>query len=449
MSSVLTKHPAIQATIHLLGAFLICTALFLVTTILTYCIPTNLMETHLRESAIQLASEGVYHSAIEGGVTQQLDNWTVAKMLNEAAHGSSNPIRGALLNPKANVGDNKISQLADGIGVPDEELLSNYPQYWHGYLLFLKPLLLILNLSEIRELLFVMFLVLLGLVALLLSKREGIAAGLVVVASFAVFNVFVMINSLSLSACPYITLFAMLFVLWSTKNESRFLINDVLWWTVPFFVCGGLTSFFDFLCTPIMTLGMPLALLVFISRDAIDRKNAVRCAIWVFGICLCWFAGYVLIWASKWILAWLITGEDVIARGLGKVAERSAERASEAVDSLTISRIDSIIKNVGLAFPKWSIKLCIIGTIAAFALIAAMHIKQKTRPAIPSLWWVVPLFLTAMLPYMWYLFAANHSYQHSMFTYRSQIVFVFAALLFLTGLCGAKAKAALGKHLRS
>ena len=423
------KNKFVRTTLLLGIAFVACIAIAVISCILSYCIPTAAIEGNLRSSANQLSAEGIRHKEIEGGETYTFDNFTVAIMLNIASHGSDNPIRSAMLSPREDDAD-PIHGFEKGIGLPDKDVNGRYPRYWHGYLTVLKPLLVFLDLAQIRKLLFVTFIALLALVSILLAKEDGTLAGVVMATSFATFNIAVMINSLPLAACPFIALAASLFVLRTTKGRAHTLHEDSLWWVIPFFVIGCLTAFFDFLCTPIITLGVPLAILLYRSKKE-RRQDTLRCVAGAFLLCASWALGYVALFVSKWVVASLLTGEDVIADGLMKVAERSSERANEKADVGSIDRLQAVVRNVKLAFPKWSVLVAAIVVIVIVATAVYLYRKNHRRP---NLWWTLPLCLTALLPYVWYLFAANHSYQHASFTYRAQLLSVLCVGLILAGM---------------
>lgn len=99
--------------------------------------------------------------------------------------------------------------------------------------------------------------------------------------------------------------------------------------------------------------------------------------------------------------------------------------------SESISRIVAVGTNVRLAFPNWSIIINATIIVLNIAAIAYLHTRSRTSR---NLWWTLPLGATALLPYVWYILAANHSYQHSWFTYRSQLTTVLCLTLVFAGL---------------
>ena len=405
------------------------------------------MRQNLLESARQLKQEGDAYQLAYGHDSWRGDNFTVAIMLNEASHGSTDPLRYAMLNIKATDGESATLRFANGIDVPDDQITSTYAQYWHGYLTILKPLLLFLNLEQIRSLNSIVFAALVTCAAIVLSKRGGGLAGLAFVLSFVAMKCMVPMMALSLSATMYVAVLGSLFVLWRTRDNNNLLLDKGADWGVFFLVTGGMTAFFDFLCTPILTLGVPLAVLVFASRHTVE-KGILRKAL--FGLvvqCACWAIGYAFVFGSKWVLASCLTGVDVMGNGLAKLAERSGTHATESLESSSISRLDAVVKNVRLAFPKW---LLVLLLVCAMVLVFVFVFRRARGASSSSTWWLVPMFVTAALPYVWYVCAANHSYQHTWFTYRGQVVTLLCLGLVLAGLVQGDARslpASAGKHV--
>lgn len=97
--------------------------------------------------------EGNYPSWAPGKASAQLDNFTDSIMVRNAIFpGTGNLIEDAMLNPKysyrgASQTDSLLKELQ---GETENREVSRYARYWHGYLLYLK-LLLIYGLLKIFE----------------------------------------------------------------------------------------------------------------------------------------------------------------------------------------------------------------------------------------------------------------------------------------------------------
>ena len=141
--------------------------------VMAYGIPTDYMKGNMSESAGIIKTEGRYFRTMNRE-NSQLDNYTDSLMLLTASHPTTeNAWKGA----------NNVSRYYRSDKKPDEVLVDKYlgkgkgynevqySRYWHGYLVFLKPLIALFDYGTIRYLL--MFLQI-GLFALLVSKSSTI-----------------------------------------------------------------------------------------------------------------------------------------------------------------------------------------------------------------------------------------------------------------------------------
>ena len=140
----------LRAALSLLAAIL--AGVVLLTAV--YALPTARMRHNVSISLPYILSEGdryqwaPYHNGTE------LDGFTDAIMLGNAIYGGSgSPLGDALVNPRMEFtpGDSvpvdSLSRYAQGA---EDGRQVTYARYWHGYLVFLKPLLLFFTPSDIR-----------------------------------------------------------------------------------------------------------------------------------------------------------------------------------------------------------------------------------------------------------------------------------------------------------
>lgn len=121
--------------------------------VLAYSLPDEPIYQHVRESVSQLETEGIHPQVYEGFVESQLDNFTDALMLNIASDTtySSNALIAAAANCYHTYdGESVISWLTVNEEESGEASVISYARYWHGYLVILRPLLIIFNYQEIR-----------------------------------------------------------------------------------------------------------------------------------------------------------------------------------------------------------------------------------------------------------------------------------------------------------
>lgn len=109
-----------------------------------------------------------------------------------------------------------------------------------------------------------------------------------------------------------------------------------------------------------------------------------------------------------------------------RVRERSTSRPRDA------PVLQGLPKLVALTLATLHLVFHSTVIIAVVMLATAAYFYRRNHRH-PKLWWTLPLCVTWMPPYAWYLLAANHSYQHAFFTYRSQLLSVLCIGLILTG----------------
>ena len=86
-----------------------------------------------------------------------------------------------------------------------------------------------------------------------------------------------------------------------------------------------------------------------------------------------------------------------------------------------VNRIMAIGKNLFFLMGTEGIK--ILFPILLITLVGFLVMVWKLRKKAVEL---LPLIVTACMPYVWYFVLANHSYIHGFFTYRAQMVTLFS-----------------------
>lgn len=394
-------------------------------------VPTAPMIPQLKESYSQLRVEGQYHQMIAEARAWQLDNFTNALMLSMAGHGDNLGVEGAFAGYKfTGEGTDGVERLGQSIEKKVEAgsvQWTAYARYWNGWTVVLKPLLLFLNLNQIRTLFFVVMSALIAVLACASSRLEGVFAGSVVAVGFAAVSYPAACFSLSLSFCFFVALAASLVVVRraaAVRRSGADLLRGGRGWPLFFLMVGCVTAFFDFLCTPIITLGVPLALLVFLSRHKVETMPIPRVFLIGFLCCASWAVGYAGLWVSKWVISSLILGWDVVSDAVGQLLYRTGDAVAETSSSVPveITAAGAIAKNVKILFPNWALKLIGLGAVCLFA------ITILRKKFLAGFGWHAPLALVAVsvLPYFWYAAVANHSWVHYFFTYRGQLVTLVA-----------------------
>ena len=393
--------------------YLIVIACCILSIMASYCIPrTEAMKQHLSSALQTVLSEGTDKRACIDMMLFDLDNATNHIMIAKSAYkDDTNWIKTSLMNYSAT----------------DEEILTKhyldlqsdaYGRYWHGYLIVLKPLFLFLDYNGIRWLNYVLLSLLTLSCAYWSYKRIGLQTCILFVLSLCAVEGYIVPLSTQLSTMFYISLSASLIVLlWGKQLEQKRLLSNF------FFIIGGLTSFFDFLTTPVLSLGLPLSLHLLLNREGEKWRKVVKMGI-------IWLAGYASIWLSKWILVSLFTEHNMLLEALQQM---SIHMGLESVHSTNPFGDGNVLfERIYVTFTDlpsnpitlWLVFVFIIGCIT----LALLPKKEKGYNQ------NVGYLLIALIPIAWYLATGTHTGVPWRFTHRALWVTCFSLSIFLLNL---------------
>ena len=371
-------------------------ALFFCLQTLAFCLPQELMREEAKESSLVLDEEGrgwEYIFSYARGA--QLDTKTDDIMIERA---TENPDKSVLYNAMD---------------------CNGYPRYWHGYLAFLKPLMVVLSYSQIRYLYMILYMMLFAAVVMKLAKTINTAAAYTWTISLVMAYFVILPFSLQ-----YSSVFLLMFIAMLRLNK---IYHGFDWkqMGIFFLIIGMLTSYLDFLTAPLITLGMPLVYLILLQQKQYGDESFYR-NIYSIGInSFLWGVGYLGNWAAKWGLASIVLGKNVIADGLSQ----GFNRVGGIVDQTSIP--GAVAYNLFAIIPpgiegqdlKWFVVACVVILIILLILFLRFRTSRKTIIS------QIPLLVMACYPYMWYIVMSNHSQIHYIFTYRIQIIAIWAGLM--------------------
>lgn len=399
------RHLLILMAGALLGLF----ALFLV-----YCIPTDRMQLHIWQSMELIESEFASDRLLESCPATMTGNFTDCLMLEHTIYKSSTHslLEQMLYMYRGESGEGEGwapgFSLSDYLNNLPQEREVEYARYWHGYLVFLKPLFCFMTLPAWRMLSAALQMLLAGLVAMLCARRGGKVLGIGFLAALPFLYFFTLYSSLSLSICFYLTAIAMCVQL--TFHEKLLKGGYSLF----FLICGMCTSYFDFLTYPLVTLGFPLCVFLYLYRGS-PSDSVKRLA----GCSAEWGIGYLGLWALKWFLTDILTGGSTIRDGLLTVLTRTGAASAG-------SRLSGFFEVAGLnlsAFVNWGFYPVFAALLAGCVFCLFRGRKRLSRDSILN---GAVLFLVCLFPFIWWFGAQNHSQQHWMFTCKIFSITVFA-----------------------
>lgn len=409
-----------------LAAFAVTVGLLFLLLLGAYALPGGPVRQNLADSAQTIIQEGLYPSYF-GFKLFQMDNYTDTLMLMEAASADeTDPLTAMMTNTAYNVdnfetlGEDLAAYLqareAGQTGTDAGLEPFSYARYWHGYLIWLRPLLCLMPYTGVRVVQYLALAALFAATLVLLRRRCGRQAVLWFAVSQLLVTCFWVPRQVQ-----YFTCFAVAYAgcVWVLARPRR---SDVL--CLGLLVLGAVTAFCDLLVTPVLTLGLPLVCWLLQPQQRL-RAGGRQCAL-ALGGCLCWGVGYGLCWALKWVLAGLVTGQSVIADALHQIGVRTAAdtwHGMELTWGNILQFVYTTLQDRGLF---WPLVILVLAGAAVFVLCL------RSRAALGR---AAPLALAAVLPLLWFAVLRTHSIQHGWFTWRALGLTLFAGMAFLYYAC--------------
>lgn len=302
-----------------------------------------------------------------------------------------------------------------------------YSRYWQGYIVFLKPLFVFLNYTQIRYLYMFVHVICLTVLLILLAKKVTSCTAINMAISMCFAYFIILPYSLQYSSVFFVMYLASIGLL-MIPDFSKVKIEQLI---LYFWIVGSVTNYVDFLTTPLITLGIPLAIVVL--RNTMDKENMCSGGVHlkhnmlynVFILSVSW-CGYFVMWIMKWILGSIILHQNIILDAIHQANMRISSKDEDGFDSF--SRLATIKLNIydilpdGITFPKYKIMAIIL------IYLIALYFFHKSKREILNL---LPLLIIAGYPYVWYIVLTNHSNIHHFFTYRNQLISIFCILSFM------------------
>lgn len=384
-----------------------------------YLLPTERMKNHVESSIEIFYQEETYPQQVAGYKLSQLDNETDAIMLLNAIYpkGDTGAFKASMSVPRIDFRDDYSgrSELVSWLWLhkqPDKT--TEYGRYWHGYLLFLKPLLLLLDYADIRILNMIAQLFLLAYLIVSMVEKGYKKYLIPLLVTEAIINPVAIAMSLQFSSVYYIVILSLLYI--CNQNRKKLLEKDFILFTL----LGIATAFFDFLTYPLATLGMAAVFMLIKSMEENDwKKNLILVMKW----CVFWGIGYVGMWAGKWVIASFVLQKNIMM----EVFRQAKVHTSDVVIMGQHYNILQIVFRNIKVFAKWPYLLLGLG-------IGVWVVKNHVKLEIRKWKQIIPFLIIAVLPILWLMVLKEHSGLLYWFTYRGLMVTVFSLLCGLWGL---------------
>ena len=377
-----------------------------------YMLPTDRMKLNVLASVEIFDKEREYNRVIPGYVSTQLDNYTDSWMVGNAVFGdSTEPVwKKALTCKRAEYGEGPLDGLVRYVSGENGFREESYTRYWHGYLIILKPFFLFFDYADLRFVNVVLELILvISVFSKLYESGYGKEARGYIVSVLFIMPVVIPL-SIQFSIIFYVTHIAAIVLL---KYYHQIINNNMM--LLFFQLVGMMASFFDLLTYPVASLGITLVCLTLLE----SKKELLYKIKNIVFLSISWGFGYGAMWAGKWILSTIILHDNIIKDAFNQILMRSAHVQGEE----HITTLDTWLRNVEFYFEKPYLIIILICIVFTFA--GLLRNIRQLKSMMPQ---VIPFIVISVIPFVWYAFVGQHSYEHHWFTYRALITSVFAGM---------------------
>ncbi len=293
-----------------------------------------------------------------------------------------------------------------------------YARYWHGYVAFLRPLLIFLNFNEIRAL-STGLLAFLALIALmLLYKRIKFKYCFVIILALLCSEYFIMgftLQGLMTFVISMISTIIICIRFDKIKNIGLY-----------FFSIGMVTCYFDLLIHPLITLGIPMIIYLLIKQEKgkISLKEAIKIIV---KNTLLWGMGWIITNLTKWIIVDILYNRNLIYKSIMQFIFRSLGTSEE-----NLAWYMGLSNNWNWAFRH---TLMFFSTLIFYVIYTLIRNYKNITINVKQ---AIPYLMISFMPIAWFMVMVNHTWFHFWFTWRNLILFYIGIGIFLLKLFGEK-----------
>ncbi len=291
-----------------------------------------------------------------------------------------------------------------------------YARYWHGYLVLLRPLLLLFDYSGIRIFLFLVTLITVIWMLYLIYKKINLNTSIIFAVALLSINIFIVSKSIN-EILVFLVSFASSIFLLIKKDK----IKNI---GIFFFIVGSITSFIDLLTEPLVTLGIPL--IIYFLLEQKEKINVKKELIDLVKLSIAWGLGYGITWAIKWVLVELIFKRPLISQAI----EQALFRINGGHSGIRKFTLYEVVKANWNRLSEFIIivifSIALINIITRFIKIAVKKEKIDMKLNLKK---CIPYAIILVFPIIWYAVIREHSYIHSFFAYRILVIAIMSLLV--------------------
>jgi hypothetical protein len=379
--------------------------------------PQDKIEKNYLISIDELAPEYQNHHILrQKWGSYSLDDWTEVIILS--------------LSTYMNVKDSPDSVLKNAYPLEDDFTLKDardtvannepadvfYVRYWHGFRIYVRALLSVMDYGTMRTLIMWVFFLLMGAVSVMLAFQTRSAwPPMLFTAGILFVNPVVASALFQYSVCFVIAFIGMLFVpKWIKRPESAMM---------GFMILGMATQFFDFYTAPLLTLGLPLLgwlICLACAKEPVPAKKMLMLSLKALAV---WFAAYASMWIVKLAITTIFTDQNAFASAWGATIERVG--IVKAPEYLFRYDKPAAIMSAFKHLFDWPM-LAIFAVVVLAAVIVMIVLRTDKKSYMRGL----VMLAVAMLPILWTLVATQPMIMHAHFQYRILAVTMLGGMYF-------------------
>ena len=452
------KNNIVKMLIVMLVTMLACVLLLTITA----CIPRSMILKQSKVSAQYFTERDPFSVLIGDYVNSMQDNFSDTVLCDIiCCIDSKHPFRSAI---RAEFVQGEYEQAYEGYyraafenAAPEQE----YSRYWHGSMVVLRPLLMVMPISAIRILYGALCILIQLAIAALLFRSGKKPLAVCSILALVFIEPHMLFVSLEYSNIFLVASIAEIFVLMWIKRmkKNRITGSGVLQISLEdqvsteilsiFAAIGVITFFIDFLTTETLTFTLPMLIVIaFLSDEEGARKKGSSgannigkvksgCRIVIKGG-LAWICGYAAMFLLKILMIFVVCGREVLKSSIDEGVLRLGGEVREANFSTAplvdpFARLSGAIwHNIACLYPIKTGEIRAANAyvptlIILFITIAVVYLLHEKID-----WdFFLPAGLIAIVPFTRFLALSNHSYLHFFFTYRALMVTIIVFLLFV------------------
>ena len=404
--------------IHYILAYIITAVILIICLLGAASIPNSAIDENIKKSAAFLTKDPQNFHYQLGTVPSSIrDQYADANLLNIAFYiDPSHPWDSIIWDrycwdgvETANIG---FREAVEGNLPANKE----YLRYWHGSLMFIRPLLSVFDIQQIYILHYAVMAVLLLILTGILFRHHLTSELICLAVALAAVNLWFVPSCLE-----YYWMFLVMFVS-SIVAVRMSLEKQYRELSYLFLITGIVAAFLDFLTVETITALIPLLLALRIQQRQKIKSNTLR---FIIKNLTLWAVGFVGMWVMKWIIASVYLGESVVPYLREKTLFHLGVKSHMPIYVMILQGFcRNIYALAPISYGNWGAAVLVI-LIVAMVVIPVWKNQVQLKRNINRKYLFIYLMI-AILPYIRYSMLPFHSWHHYFFTHRAQAVTILA-----------------------